>query len=147
MSQPDGETTQPTGGRGRPFAKGNPGRRLGSKNRLAAISASLLAGEEQDLTRKAIELAKAGDTQMLKFLLNRILPRERAVKVNLPKMEYADDAVEALGSIAQAVSEGQISPGEGVALAAIVNSYARAIDLADLVKRLEAVELQLSSIG
>ena len=97
--------------------------------------------------RRAIELAKAGDTQMLKFLLNRILPRERAVKVYLPKMEYADDAVEALGAIAQAVSEGQISPGEGAALAAIVNSYARAIDLADLVKRLETVELQLSSVG
>jgi hypothetical protein len=32
-------------------------------------------------------------------------------------------------------------------LAAIVNSYARAIDLADLVKRLETVELQLSSVG
>jgi hypothetical protein len=147
MTQSEGDLSQPKGARGRPFAKGNAGRRPGSKNRLSAISASLLAGEEQDLVRRAIELAKAGDTQMLKFLLNRILPRERAVKVNLPKMEYADDAVEALGSIAQAVSEGQISPGEGVALAAIVNSYARAIDLADLVKRLEAVELQLSSIG
>jgi hypothetical protein len=105
-----------------------------------------LAGEEQDLVRRAIELAKAGDTQMLKFLLNGILPRERAVKVNLPKMEYADDAVEALGSIAQAVSAGQISPGKRAALAAIINSYARAIDLADLVKRLETVEQQLGRI-
>jgi hypothetical protein len=61
-------------------------------------------------------------------------------------MEYADDAVEALGSIAQAVSAGQISPGEGAALAAIINSYARAIDLADLVKRLETVEQQLGRI-
>jgi len=97
--------------------------------------------------RRAVELAKAGDTQMLKFLLDRILPRERAVKVNPPKMKYADDAVEALGSVAEAVSGGQISPGEGAALAAIVNSYARAIDLADLVKRLETVERQLSSVG
>jgi hypothetical protein len=31
----------------------------------------------------AIELAKAGDTQMLKFLLDRILPKERAVRVDL----------------------------------------------------------------
>src|ERR1700761_6972460 len=85
MTQPEDDKTQPKGARGRPFAKGNAGRRPGSKNRLSAISALLLAGEEQDLVRRAIELAKAGDTQMLKFLLNRILPRERAVKVNLPK--------------------------------------------------------------
>jgi hypothetical protein len=144
VAQPDGEVTQPSNGRGRPFARGNPGRRRGSKNRRSTISAALLVGEEQDLVRKAVELAKAGDTHMLKFLLNRILPRDRAVQVDLPKMEYADDAVEALGSIAQAISEGKISPSEGVALAAVVNSYARAIDLNDLVKRVEAMEFKLN---
>jgi hypothetical protein len=141
-TQPERAIAPPTNGRGRPFAKGNPGRRRGSKNRRSAISAALL-GEEQELVGKAVELAKACDTQMLKFLLNRILPRDRAVKVELPKMEYADDAVEALGSITQAMSEGKISPSEGAALAAVVNSYARAIDLADVVKRLEHLEQQL----
>lgn len=135
------ESYQPSQ-RGRPFGKGNPGRPRGAKNRRSAVSAALLAGEEADLLRKAIELAKSGDIQMLKFLLNRILPRDRAVKVELPKMEYADDAVEALGAVAQAMSEGKISPSEGAALATVVNSYARAIDLADVVKRLEALERQ-----
>jgi hypothetical protein len=144
VAQPDREVTQPSNGRGRPFARGNPGRRRGSKNRRSTISAALLVGEEQELVRKAVELAKAGDTHMLKFLLNRILPRDRAVQVDLPKMEYADDAVEALGSIAQAISEGKISPSEGAALAAVVNSYARAIDLNDLVKRVEAMEFKLN---
>ncbi len=111
---------------------------------LPLSAAALLVGEEQELVRKAVELAKGGDTQMLRFLLNRILPRDRAVKVELPKMEYADDAVEALGSIAQAISEGKVSPSEGAALATVVNSYARALDLADLVKRLEQLELQFS---
>jgi hypothetical protein len=142
-TQPERAIAPPTNCRGRPFAEGNPGRRRGSKNRRSAISAALLVGEEQELVGKAVELAKAGDTQMLKFLLNRILPRDRAVKVELPKMEYAGDAVEALGSIAQAMSEGKISPSEGAALAAVVNSYARAIDIADVVKRLEQLEQQL----
>ena len=142
-TQPERAIASPTNCRGRPFAEGNPGRRRGSKNRRSAISAALLVGEEQELVGKAVELAKAGDTQMLKFLLDRILPRDRAVKVELPKMEYAGDAVEALGSIAQAMSEGKISPSEGAALAAVVNSYARAIDIADVVKRLEQLEQQL----
>jgi hypothetical protein len=141
--EPEVEYSQPPSIRGRPFEKGNPGRRQGSKNRRSLISADLLADEEQELLRKAFELAKSGDVQMLKFLLTRILPRDRAVKVELPKMEYADDAVEALGAIAEAISEGKISPSEGAALATVVNSYARAIDLNDLVKRLDKLESEL----
>jgi hypothetical protein len=53
--------------RGRPFAKGNPGRPRGSKNRTTAIAQALLADEETELVRKGIEVAKAGDVQMLKW--------------------------------------------------------------------------------
>jgi hypothetical protein len=126
--------------RGRPFEKGNPGRPRGAKNRRSVVAAALLAGEEDALIRRAVELAIDGDVPMLKFLLTRILPRERPVNLDLPQMEFADDAVEALGAITQAIAEGRISPSEGAALATVVNSYARAIDIADVVKRLEALE-------
>src|SRR5437899_4552299 len=85
--------------RGRPFEKGNGGRRPGSRNRTTLVAEALLKGEEVELVRKAIELAKAGDGPMLKFLLDRILPKERSVRVELPAMERADDAVDALGAI------------------------------------------------
>jgi hypothetical protein len=39
-----------------------------------------------------------------------------------------------------AVSDGSISPGEGADVANLVNSYARAIDMADVLKRLDALE-------
>ena len=90
--------------------------------------------------RKAVEIAKAGDIQMLKFLLSRMLPRDRPIKIDLPQMNSADDAVEALGRITRAVSEGIITPIEAAALATLVNSYARAIDLAEVVKRMDALE-------
>ena len=123
--------------RGHPFPKGNPGRRPGSKNRSSLIFAVLQDGEHAELLRKAVEIAKVGDVQMLKFLLGRTLPRERLIQIDLPQLNYADDAVEALGSITRAVSEGRISPSEAAALATLINSYAHAIDLADVVKRLE----------
>jgi hypothetical protein len=51
--------------RGRPFEKGrsgNPGgRRRGSCNRATLAAASLLAGESEALTRKAVEMALGGD--------------------------------------------------------------------------------------
>ena len=81
--------------RGRPFEKGNGGRRPGSKNRTTIVAEALLKGEELELVQKAIELAKAGDTQMLKFLLDRVLPKERSVRVDLPAMDRSSDAVDA----------------------------------------------------
>ena len=39
--------------------------------------------------------------------------------------------------------EGAITPSEGAALATIVKSYTDAIDNADVVKRLDAIENQL----
>jgi hypothetical protein len=51
--------------------------------------------------------------------------------------------VEALGYIMRAVSEGRISPSEAAALATLINSYSRAIDLADVVNRLNSLEAQV----
>ena len=70
--------------RGRPFAKGNGGRKLGSRNKTTQIAAALVEGEAKALVRKAKELVLAGDVTMLKFLLGRILPRERLIIIDLP---------------------------------------------------------------
>jgi hypothetical protein len=84
---------------------------------------------------------------MLKFFLSRLLPRDRLVKFDLPKMEFADDGVEAHGRIADAVSKGEITPSEAADLATVVDSCAKAIDLADAVKRLDTMESKLRERG
>jgi|SRR6516162_9975982 len=141
---PDQTTSATPAVRGRPFAKGNGGRRPGSKNQSTLILQALSNGDKEGLVRKGLELAKAGDVAMLKFFLDRILPRERPISIALPQMEFADDAVEALGSIVRAVSEGSITPGEGADVANLVNTYCRAIDIADLVKRMDALEARIN---
>jgi hypothetical protein len=128
------------GSRGRPFSKGNLGRMPGSKNRTTIVAEALLKGEEDELIRKAIELAKAGDVQMLKFLLDRILPKERSVYVGLPPMGRANDAVDALGAIIDATGNGQIAPNEASALATLVEAFVRTINVAELELRLENLE-------
>jgi hypothetical protein len=129
--------------RGRPFEKGNGGRKPGSKNKTTIVADALLKGEEVELVRKAIELAKAGDVPMLKFLLDRILPKERSVRVELPTMERADDAVDALGAIINAVGTGQIASSEAAALATLVATYARTINVYELESRLDKIERDL----
>jgi hypothetical protein len=111
------------------------------------VAAALLDGEAEELVRTAVELAKAGDRPMLKFLLSRILPRERLVKLDLPQMNFADDAVATLGAIINEVAEGRISPSEGASVAALIDTYVRAIDMADVVKRLDALETKINGSG
>jgi hypothetical protein len=129
--------------RGRPFEKGNGGRRPGSRNRATVVAEALLKDEEVELVRKAKELAKAGDVPMLKFLLDRILPKERSVRVDLPPIVFANDAVDALGAIIAAVATGRIAPGEASALASLVAAYARTINVADLELRMDNIEKKL----
>ena len=132
--------------RGRPFEQGNGGRRRGSKNRTTLVAEALLKGEEVALVRKAIELAKGGDTQMLKFLLDRILPKERSVRIDLPAMERADDAVDALGVIINAVGNAEIAPSEAAALATLVAVYARTINVYELESRLDKIERDIRAL-
>ena len=56
------------------------------KTERRLVAQALLAGEETQLVRKAIELAKAGDVQLLKFLLDRLLPKERLIKIDIPRL-------------------------------------------------------------
>lgn len=131
--------------RGRPFRKGNGGRKPGSRNRTTVIAAALAQGDEAALTQKAKEVALAGDVPMLKFFLGRMLPRERLIKLDLPRMNFADDAVEVLDAIMLGIAEGKITPSEGAALATVVNSTARAIEIVDVVKRVDALEKQIQA--
>jgi hypothetical protein len=132
--------------RGRPFEKGNGGRKPGSRNKTTLVADALLKGEEVELVRKGLELAKAGDVQMLKFFLDRIVPKERLVRIDLPTMERADDAVDALGAIINAVGNGEIAPSESAALAALVTSYARAINVHELETRLDKMERDIITL-
>ena len=129
--------------RGRPFAKGNGGRKLGARNRASLLADALLEGEEEELVRKGIELAKAGDPQMLKFFLDRILSKERPVKINLPLIESRRDLTAAYAAIVQAVGAGEITPSEGSAVAALLASIARFIDDVEVVAQFRKMEEQL----
>ena len=47
----------------------------GARNRATLAAETLLDGEAEALTRKAVELALAGDTTALRLCLERVLPR------------------------------------------------------------------------
>ena len=119
--------------RGRPFPKGqsgNPaGRPRGSSNRATRAAEMLLDGEAAALTRKAVELALAGDQAALRLCLDRTVAprRERAVELALPPIRGA-------------VGRGAITPGEGFTLSQMMETFLRAIDASDFEGRLRELE-------
>jgi hypothetical protein len=82
----------------------------------------LLVGEAEALTRKAIELAKAGDTTALRLCLERVVPprKDRPISLALPAINSADDANQAMRVVLAAVGEGRITPGEATILSALI---------------------------
>jgi hypothetical protein len=126
--------------RGRPFPKGNPGRQSGSQNRVTRFASALLDDQAEALLQKAFEMALNGDGPMLKFLLSRILPRERTIKIHMPQLDKADDTVPVMEAIMRAIREGDISPSEGAALAVVAKENREAIDLVEAVKRLDDLQ-------
>jgi hypothetical protein len=63
------------------------------------------------LTRKAIELAKAGDLAALRVCLDRIAPprKDRPVLFELPPVSSAADAAKAAAALLEAVAVGDLS--------------------------------------
>ena len=58
----------------------------------------------------------------------------------LPPIESAADIARAMGAVTAAVAEGALTPGEAGALAAVVDTFVRAIDISDFERRLQTLE-------
>ena len=106
----------------------------------------LLDGEAEALTRKAIELALAGDVTALRLCWDRIVParKDRPVTFALPNLEHASDAVMASAAIVEAVAHGDLTPSEAAELSKVIDGFARALEAADFEERLSRLEQRVS---
>ena len=130
--------------RGRPFQAGNTGRPKGSRNKASLAMEALLEGEAEVIARKAVEMAKEGDTTAIRLCMDRLLParKDRHVPFALPKLETAADAVKATAALVEAVAAGDLTPSEAAELSKLVEGFTRAADLHDIQARLEKLEQQ-----
>lgn len=127
---------------GVPFKKGNPGRPMGSRHKVTLAVQALLDGEGEALTRKALDLALAGDVTALRLCLDRIHPprKDGPVRFDLPPMEGAESAASAMGAILSSVASGDLTPSEASGLAGLVEGYRKALETTEIEARLKALE-------
>jgi Family of unknown function (DUF5681) len=133
-------------GRFKPGQSGNPaGRTAGSRNRATLALESLLDGEAEKITRKAIELAIAGDGPALRLCMERICPprKNRPVFFALPKLERTADAVKAMAAIVDAVAKGELTPSEASELSKVIEGFTKAVEAHDFEERLVKLEARM----
>jgi hypothetical protein len=132
--------------RGRPFQPGNPGKPQGARHRTTLAVESLLDGEAEKLTRKAIELALAGDATALRLCLERIAPlrRGRPVMFQLPSIDSAADVVTAIGEVTMSLASGLLTPEEAITVANVIEIKRKAIETLELEARMRAIEQRIN---
>jgi len=132
--------------RGKPFEKGNRanpnGRPQGSRNKATILAQNLLDGETEELVRKCVEMALAGDGTAMRICIERLIPprKDRPVNIDLPRMSCVDDTVRAMAVISSGVAGGEITPSEGQILSGMVENYRKAIEATELEQRIGELE-------
>jgi hypothetical protein len=106
-----------------------------------------MEGDAEKLSRKAIDMALAGDATALRLCLDRIAPapRDRTIAFVLPAIVRAEDAPGALAAIIAGVAEGSISPSEAASMATLVDRWRAAFETSELELRMRAIEERMPS--
>jgi hypothetical protein len=118
---------------------GNPKGRPANKTPATLIRKSIV-DDIPDIIAKLVELAKEGDVQAAKVLLDRVCPalKPQAVPISLP---VSDSLAEQGNEIIRATMQGQIPPDIGSHLISALANQAKIIEVDELTKRIEALEV------
>ena len=127
---------------------GNPaGRPRGTRNKATLLALNLMEDAAAEITQAVITAARMGDLAAAKLVLERLAPplRERPISIELPDTSTTEGVSKAQQVIIDAVGKGELLPGEGSTLAALVESRRRALETDDLERRLSDLEEQQRS--
>jgi hypothetical protein len=120
------------------FTFGNRGRVPGSRHRATIAAQTILDGEAEKITRKAVELAISGDPIAMRLCLERLVPpiKDRTLSFALPECETS--IAELTKELLELVSSGNISPSEGNDVAALIEKHVRVLEATEIESRLKA---------
>ena len=122
---------------------GNPvGKPKGTLHKATRAALELLGGDLEAITQECIKQAKEGNLVAVKLVLDKLIPsaKELPLSLSLPKVEGAADLPAALSVVMAAVAQGDITPGEGQALTAMLEAYRKGLEFADIEARLRTLE-------
>jgi len=126
-------------GPGNKYGKGRP---EGSRNKATIALLVMLEAGGSAVTKKVLEMAKAGDIAAVRLVLERLIPpaRERRISIKFPRVESAADVTAALAAVLDAVAGGELGPAEAQSVASLLEATRRSIEVSDLELRITILE-------
>lgn len=127
----------------KPGVSGNPaGRPRGSRNNSTRLREKL-DRELPSILKKLTALALDGDVAAAKLILDRALPPLRAEAATVRLTGVQGDGLSAqAGAVLTAVTEGRLAPDTGAMLLSALANTVRVVEVADISRRLEALEAE-----
>lgn len=126
------------------FKKGKSGNPAGRPKTIATAVAlrERLAKDMPEIIQKLIDMAKSGDAQAIKIILDRTHPpvKAQALPVNI---STDGTLVDQGNAVIQSTLSGQIPPDIGAQLITALSNQGKLIDLEELSERLKRIEQQL----
>jgi hypothetical protein len=112
------------------------------RNRATRLLDTMAEADAANVLHAVLGRAIKGDMGAASMVLARVWPprKGRAVLFDLPPLTTAADLAAALGSVAQAVGTGMLTPEEGQSVGALLDAQRRAIELTGLETRVAALE-------
>jgi len=106
------------------------------------VLAQLVESHAEALVRKALVLADEGDSQMLRFLLGRILPpRENApLKTGPLPMGSAAELAHSSQILMQKVTSGEVSLSDASGITDLMDHHRHILETENLEARVRALE-------
>lgn len=127
----------------KPGQSGNPrGKPKGAVHKATQLAQAMMGNEAEQIIRKVIDGALAGDSVCLRLCLERLAPpmKEHPIVLDLPSTDSPAGVSAAQQAIVKAVSAGDLLPGEAATLTGIVEARRKALETQELERRIAALE-------
>lgn len=113
------------------FAKGNPGRPIGVKNKTPRAVLAQVRAMEEGALQKLWQAVCNGEQWAISYVLSKLLPANRSI-------EFEDFSV---ADVKEALTHGDISPDEGKSLVSVLKNIREIESLEEIKERLEELEM------
>jgi hypothetical protein len=128
----------------KPGESGNSnGRPKGAKDKRTQYR-ELLEPHADDLINKAVEMAKGGDSAMLKLCIDRLVAPFRAKDTTITLDDITGTLTEQGEKIITAMGNGEVTPSDASSMLSALASHARIVEVDELDERVSNLESKIT---
>jgi hypothetical protein len=109
---------------------------------MSMLAEKLLEDDRDDIVRAVIAAAKGGDSTAMRLCIERLIPvrKGRPVMFDLPAIATAADVTSVLGTVVEAMAQGELTPDEAGTVVGVIEAKRRAIETVEFELRLQKLE-------